>query len=88
MRLYRWYKPHLSVALHDLNLHLAYLLSSAAMMTAVDRHRKDAPESKKYYEKKRAEGKTHNQAIRTLGRHLCRVIFNLLTEDRMYELKN
>jgi hypothetical protein len=34
------------------------------MMTAVDKHRKCVPESQRYYEKKRAEGKSHNQAIR------------------------
>lgn len=61
--------------------------AKAAMMTAVDRHRKGVPESQKYYEKKRHEGKTHNQAIRALGRHLCRVIFKLLKEERAYEFK-
>ena len=49
-----------------------------AMMTAVDRHRSQVDESQKYYEKKRAEGKKHNQAIRSLGRHLARVIFKML----------
>lgn len=56
-----------------------------AMMTAVDRHRKCVPESQRYYEKKRAEGKTHNQAIRALGRHLCRVLYKMLTQHRPYE---
>ena len=45
--------------------------AKAAMMIGVDRHRKYVPESQRYYEKKRAEGKKHNQAIRALGRHLC-----------------
>ncbi|MFQ5974634.1 MAG: transposase [Alphaproteobacteria bacterium] len=58
--------------------------AKAAMMTAVDRHRKQVPQSQRYYEKKRAEGKTHNQAIRALGRHLCRVIFKMLTMNRPY----
>jgi hypothetical protein len=40
----------------------------AAMMIAVDRHRKGVPQSQQYDEKKRAEGKSHNQAIRALGR--------------------
>ena len=57
----------------------------AAMMTAVDRHRKQVPESQRFYEKKRGEGKTHTQAIRALGRHLCRVMYKLLKEDREYE---
>jgi len=45
------------------------------------------PESKRYYDKKRAEGKKHNQAIRALGRHLCRVIFSMLKHDRGYEYR-
>jgi len=61
--------------------------AKAAMMVAVDRHRKWVPESKRYYEKKRAEGKTHNQAIRALVRHLCRVIFNMLKRGREYEIR-
>lgn len=60
--------------------------AKAAMMTAVDRHRKGVPQSQRYYEKKRAEGKTHNQAIRALGRHLCRVIFKMITTDRPYRI--
>ena len=51
------------------------------MMAAVDHHRKRVPQSQRYYEKKRAEGKRHNQAIRALGRHLCRVIFKMLSQD-------
>ena len=59
-----------------------------AMMTAVDKHRKCVPESQRYYEKKRAEGKKHNQAVRALGRHMCRVIFKMLKEEREYEIRN
>ena len=58
--------------------------AKAAMMIAVDRHRKQVPASQRYYEKKRAEGKKHNQAIRALGRHLCRIIFKLFKEQRPY----
>jgi len=60
--------------------------AKAAMMIAVDRHRKKALESQRYYEKKRAEGKKHNQAVRALGRHLCRVIFKMLKMNRRYIL--
>ena len=60
--------------------------AKAAMMTAVDRHRKQIPQSQRYYEKKRAEGKTHNQAIRALARHLCRVIFKMLRQNRPYRI--
>ena len=58
--------------------------AKAAMMIAVDRHRKQIPVSQKYYEKKRAEGKNHNQAIRALGRQLCRVMFKMIKENKSY----
>jgi transposase len=61
--------------------------AKAAMMTAVARHIGCVPESRAYYDKKRAEGKTHNQAIRALGRHLVRVIWSMLKDDRDYELR-
>lgn len=60
--------------------------AKAAMMIAVDHHRKLVPQSQRYYERKRAEGKAHNQAIRALGRHLCRVIFKMLDQDRPYRI--
>jgi len=60
--------------------------AKAAMMIAVDRHRKKVPQSQKYYEKKRTQGKKHNQALRALGRHLCRIIFKMLKENRGYLL--
>lgn len=62
--------------------------AKAAMMIAVDRHRKQIPASQRYYEKKRAEGKGHNQAVRALGRHLCRIIFKMLKERRAYKPPN
>jgi len=61
--------------------------AKGAMMTAADRHRKFVPQSQAYYERKRAEGKTHNQAIRALGRHLVRVLWAMLRHDRDYELR-
>ena len=61
--------------------------AKAAMMIALDRHRKYVPESQRYYEKKRSEGKKHNQAIRALGRHLCRIIYKMLKEEREYEIR-
>jgi transposase len=61
--------------------------AKAAMMIGVDRHRKYVPESQRYYEKKRAEGKKHNQAIRALGRHLSRIIYKMLKEEREYEIR-
>ena len=62
--------------------------AKAAMMAAVDSHRKCVPESQRYYEKKRAEGKKHNQAVRALGRHLCRTIFKMLKEEREYQIRD
>ena len=61
--------------------------AKGAMMVALDRHRKYVPESQRYYEKKRSEGKKHNQAIRALGRHLTRIIYKMLTEGRDYEMR-
>ena len=61
--------------------------AKAAMMIALDRHRKYVPESQRYYEKKRTEGKKHNQTIRALGRHLCRIIFRMLRDQRDYEIR-
>ena len=61
--------------------------AKAAMMIALDRHRKYVPESQRYYEKKRSEGKKHNQAIRSLGRHLSRIIYKMLKEERDYEIR-
>lgn len=55
-----------------------------AMMIAVARHINYCPESKKYYEMKRASGKKHNQAVRALGRHLVRVIWSMLKNRRDY----
>ena len=48
---------------------------------------RSVPESKAYYEKKRAEGKKHNHALRCLARQLIKVIFKLLKEDRDYVMK-
>ena len=61
--------------------------AKVAMMTAVARHIERVPESRAYYEKKRAEGKRHNQAVRALGRHLVRVMWSMLSQERDYELR-
>lgn len=61
--------------------------AKAAMMTAVARHYFHTPQSKSYYKKKRAEGKKHNQAVRSLGRHITRVIWSMVKNDRAYENK-
>jgi transposase len=57
----------------------------AAMMTAVARHIHCVPVSRAFYDRKRAQGKTHSQAIRALGRHMVRVIWAMLRDQRDYE---
>jgi transposase len=59
-----------------------------AMMTAVCRHMQSVLQSHTYYDKKRSEGKSHNMAVRALGRHLSRVIWSMLRKDRDYDLPN
>jgi len=56
-----------------------------AMMTALTRHIRRVEESERYYRKKRNEGKKHNQAIRSLGRHMVRVIWSMIKNDHFYE---
>lgn len=58
--------------------------AKAAMMTAVAAHIRNSEQSKNYYDKKRAEGKKHNQAVRSLGRHFVRVIWNMIKNNRDY----
>jgi len=45
------------------------------------------PQSKTYYLKKRAEGKSHNHTLRCLARQLIKVIYKMLTEDRDYIIR-
>jgi len=61
--------------------------AKAAMMIAVARHLTCVTESRIYYEKKRAEGKKHNQAIRALGRHLVRVLWSMIQQERDYVIR-
>jgi transposase len=58
-----------------------------ALMTCIVRHMTAVPESRAYYDRKRAEGKTHNQAVRALGRHLVRIIWRMLKDERDYMVK-
>lgn len=44
------------------------------------------PECKTYYDKKMAEGKKHNHALRCLARQLIKVIFKMLTEQKNYRI--
>lgn len=56
-----------------------------ALMTCIVRHMACVPESRSYYDRKRAQGTTHNQAVRALGRHLIRVMWSMLVNEREYE---
>jgi len=62
--------------------------TKAAMMVAVAHHAWRVAESRRYYDKKRAEGKKDNQAIRSLGRHLVRVIWSMARDNRRYQMRN
>jgi transposase len=68
------------------NKHVNYS-AKAAMMTGVAIHIRNTDESKKYYDKKRSEGKKHNQAVRALGRHMTRVIWSMLKYKRDYHME-
>ena len=58
-----------------------------AMMTAVSHHKDKVPESKIYYDKKRREGKSHNQAVRSLARYIVKVIWAMAKNDQPYIIK-
>lgn len=59
----------------------------AALMTCIVRHMACVPQSRAYYDRKRIQGKRHNQAVRALGRHLARVIWHMLQQGRDYEIR-
>ncbi|WP_350345153.1 IS110 family transposase [Proteinivorax tanatarense] len=56
-----------------------------AMMQALQHHVRRVDESKVYFQKKCDEGKKYNQALRSLGRHLTRVIWSMIKNNRKYE---
>lgn len=60
--------------------------AKAAMTTAVMKHAQHTDESANYIEKKISEGKNYQQAIRSLGRHLVRVIWQMIRENRSYRI--
>lgn len=45
------------------------------------------PELQEYYQKKRAEGKSHVHATCTVARKLCERIYSTVTQDRLYQVK-
>ena len=58
-----------------------------AIITATMKHTQHVEESKQYLEKKRGEGKKYQQAIRSIARHLVRVIWHMIQQDRDYEIR-
>lgn len=44
------------------------------------------PASRAYYDRKRAEGKRHNQAVIALARRRCNVLFAMLRDGTLYQL--
>lgn len=61
--------------------------AKAAMMIATKQHFDCVPHSQAFYEKKRRQGKGHNQAVRALGRHVVRIIYSMLKGDRDYQIR-
>ena len=56
-----------------------------ALMQSSQRSVQCDPVARAYYERKRAEGKKHLQALRALARHRVTVIFAMLNEGAFYE---
>jgi transposase len=59
-----------------------------ALVIAMVHHMQAVPASRAFYDRKRVEGKTHMQALRTLARHMVRILFRMLTNNRDYRLPN
>ena len=59
--------------------------AKAAMMIAAAQNTATVAKSRAFYDKKRSQGKTHNQALRALGRVLVRIIWSVLKHGRDYQ---
>lgn len=55
-----------------------------AMMIAAVQHIRSVPASKAYFDRKRAAGKTHQQAVRAVARMLSKVLFSMLKHSEDY----
>ena len=58
-----------------------------AMINATMQHSRNAEESSIYLKKKISQGKKYQQAIRSLGRHLVRVMWSMIQQERDYEIR-
>jgi len=59
-----------------------------ALIIAMVHHMQAVATSKAFYDRKRVEGKTHMQALRALARHIVRILFRMLSNNRDYRLPN
>lgn len=57
-----------------------------ALIIAMVHHMQAVPTSRAFYDRKRVEGKTHMQALRALARHMVRILFRMLTNNRDYRM--
>lgn len=57
-----------------------------ALIIAMVHHMQAVPTSRAFYDRKRVEGKTHMQALRALARHMARILFSMLANNRDYRL--
>ena len=58
-----------------------------AMMNGSAHHVKEVAQSQRYYAKKLSQGKRHNQAVRSIGRQLVRVIWSMVRNGRTYQIE-
>jgi len=70
------------------NSRLVNKRAKMAMMYAVARHIDNYPKVKCFYDRKRLEGKKHNQAIRALDRYMVRTIWSLVKHQRDWVPRN
>lgn len=59
-----------------------------ALIIAMVHHMSAVPASRAFYDRKRLQGKTHMQALRALARHIVRILFRMLEDNRDYRLPN
>lgn len=57
-----------------------------ALIIAMVHHMHAVPASRAFYDRKRLEGKTHMQALRALARHIVRILYRMLSDNRDYRL--
>jgi transposase len=55
-----------------------------SMMQLAEKMIQHDPESKSYYDRKRNEGKKHNDAVRRVARQVVKIIYRMLEEQRKY----